>query len=851
MKTSVWLSFFSIALIAALAWLSHQPESARANLAVAAVEVAPVQAMPSATLDYSDAGFNAAEAGLAPSARAGREIWFKATAGNARFHTYTFQQRITALIDWYGVLRGDQRDARFKSWGMINDPGCCTPGSAGCPAQSYEETYGFDWCPGDQNLLKFVGKPGYRDPACDFQDANVADSDPEGHRKGREDSCNLAFGTSTGALGFRKFPNPRFDPVAWKQVNGKLGTWQGYSRKLSSDPSRADFKMRKLADASLEPPFLIGTACASCHVAFNPAKPPLDSEHPKWENLSGLVGNQYIRVSEILISGMPHDDLLWQIFAHARPGTSDTSAIPNDQVNNAGTINALINTAQRPRFDGEKVNRWRKAAACPAGVRESACWCEPGKPGKCWEKSLQTQTVHHILKDGSDSIGDLGAIQRVYFNIGSCAEQCWVNHLTDLRQLDPQARNFGQTPFDIGQCRRDCPNFRAVEDRLQNILDFFVTAPEGQARDLREARENQRAMPYTQTDLSRDLDKTFGKASVSRGQQVFVANCARCHSSGKQPFEAVDFRAIDSKTALRADWLGNDVPTPVTEVGTYRCRALHSNHKRGHVWEQFADEDYHARPVVKGILEPHDGGRGYYRNVSLLNLWAHAPFLHNNSVGPELCGWGGDKSNAYELYRSSYVDASLPGNPPLPKDKQPACWKYDPSVDGRFKLYVASMQDLLNPAQRVPKATKVDEDIVLDIGPRIFDGKAEKRLIGFTVRVPAGASAGNVGNFRHKDFIVDLVRAKLKPQELEARLGTILPAAEAKQLAAEMKTIGKAIVADPGRLVDVVKEARARTPALWQVYSSCSAEIENEGHRFGEDLSESDTNALIAFLATL
>jgi len=35
------------------------------------------------------------------------------------------------------------------------------------------------------------------------------------------------------------------------------------------------------------------------------------------------------------------------------------------------------------------------------------------------------------------------------------------------------------------------------------------------------------------------------------------------------------------------------------------------------------------------------------------------------------------------------------------------------------------------------------------------------------------------------------------------------------------------------------------------VYSSCSTEIENDGHRFGEDLSEADKNALIAFLATL
>jgi hypothetical protein len=119
------------------------------------------------------------------------------------------------------------------------------------------------------------------------------------------------------------------------------------------------------------------------------------------------------------------------------------------------------------------------------------------------------------------------------------------------------------------------------------------------------------------------------------------------------------------------------------------------------------------------------------------------------------------------------------------------------------------------------------------------------------VKVPAGATAGNVGNFRHKDFIGDLVRARLKPDELEARMAKVLPASDAKKLTAEMKSIGQAIVSDPDRLVEVVMEARVRTPALWQVYSSCSAEIENDGHRFGEDLSAADKQALIAFLATL
>lgn len=96
------------------------------------------QAQPAARQD--DPGFYLGEAGLTPSEIAGREIWYKATAGNARFHTYVFQQRVGILVDWFRVLRSDQRSDRFPAYGLINDPGCCTPGSAGCRAKSLDET---------------------------------------------------------------------------------------------------------------------------------------------------------------------------------------------------------------------------------------------------------------------------------------------------------------------------------------------------------------------------------------------------------------------------------------------------------------------------------------------------------------------------------------------------------------------------------------------------------------------------------------------------------------------------------------------------------------------------------------
>ena len=796
---------------------------------------------------HDNTGFRNGEKNLNPSEKVGREIWYKATAGNDRFHTYVFQQRLGVLIDWYRVLRSDARDDRFKAWGLMNDPDCCTPGDEGCPAKSTEETYGFDWCPGDDVLLSYVGKQGYKDPACGLEDAPVSADNPHGPGVQRQSSCDLKFGGSTGALGLRKFPNPKFNAEKWKQLNGgKLGTWEGYDKRLSERTEVSDANVSHLSDGSIEPPFLIGMACGACHISFNPLNPPDDPTHPKWDNLVGIIGNQYARLSEVMVSGMPTNSLEWQVFSHARPGTTDTSAVPNDQINNPGTMNALLNIRERPLFEDEVI-KWRKVKACEAGESEDTCWCEPGHDNKCWRHSLQKEKVHHILKGGGDSIGAMEALQRVYINIGSCSEQCWVNHLTDLRQLDPTQRNFGQSPMDIGQCRRDCPNFRAIEDRLPDILNFLLST-NASAKDLADARavELQKKNPkatYDRDDLIEDLNKEFGKNAVERGREVFLDNCARCHSSkaGENPPKNFDFYKVSATTGEREDFMGNDEKTKVSEVGTYTCRALHSNHMKGHIWQEFASETYRAQPPDPGIKEVNGGGRGYYRNISLISVWATAPFMHNNAMGPEVCGQPGNKMN--DFYNSPYVnsDGTLLSNPP-------ACVPYDPSVEGRFNLFKASMQDLLNPKQRVKKITKLNEDITIDIGPKIWEDDEEKKLFGLKVVIPAGRDVAMMGNFQHKPFIVDMVRSKTKPDVLKKDLTDRVGAAKAGQVMTALNEIADDTIKNPKNFLAAV---RKQLPLLLDVYSSCTADVENDGHRFGEDLADQDKKALTAFLATL
>ncbi|HEY3938244.1 MAG TPA: hypothetical protein VGL97_12490 [Bryobacteraceae bacterium] len=768
---------------------------------------------------------------LTPAQHAGCLIWFNATAGNARFHTYVLPQRLPVLLDWYRVLNSKERPDRFRAWGIINDPGCCTPGAPNCPKKSLSETYGMDYCPGDDQLLQYVGKRGYRDPACDLQDAPADPSDP--HHGQRQSACDLEFGTSSGALGIRKFPNPRFDAEKWRAVNKGKDDWSGFTALVS--PATFHSKLR---DASIEPPFYFGMACGACHIAFDPLNPPKDPAHPKSENIKGAIGNQYTNITAIMASGESTNSPLWRIFNYVRAGTVDTSAFPHDFTGNPGTPNTISNFDKRPDFPNEEVLKWWKTDHCAAGASEDSCWCEPGANGKCWERRLKKASdpmdpndpIKHILKGGEDSIGLFEAIQRVYINIGSCSEACWANHLTNFFVVDPTQRGFYQTPVDIGQCRRDCPNFRAIEDRLSETAAFLLSQ---RPTDLYVARKLK-----SEDELEHQLDHDFGAGAVKHGQQLFAANCARCHSSQKPDatgsFANVDFRATDSN-GVRIDFLSNDqAQLAVSEIGTNRSRALHSNHMVGHVWEQFGSVTLHNRPADPNDPDPSDGGRGYYRNTTLLSAWATAPFLHNNAIGPEICGKPADKTN--DFYYSPYVDASdkAIANPP-------PCWAYDPSVEGRFKLYRASMDQLLTPpAQRPRKVTLLNESIVIEAGPKFYD-PVHRQWVLIRLMIPAGTPQAMVGNLLYKQLLDDMTLSVTDMNQLKAKLKDDRAANEVRGMLDEF-------LANLGTPLNVIEKHQQ----LVKKYYMTSTDFwENSGHPFGTGLSVPEKNALIAFVATL
>ena len=389
-----------------------------------------------------------------PDARSGT----KATAGNDRFHTYVFQQRMGVLIDWWRVLRSDKRDQRFPGPGAGQQPRLLYTGFGRLPGHQPRRDFCFDWCYGDDELLKFVGREGYRDPPATSSIRRCREN-IRTRAPAREDPA-ICLRYLDRCHGLRKFPNPRFDADAWRKVNGgKLGTWDGFARRMADDAGLSDYQARKLGDGSVEPrSWWAWPAAAVTSPLIRPIRLKTRPT-PKWENLIGAIGNQYSRLSEIMVSGMSEDSLQWQVFSHTRPGVVDTSAVPTDQVNNPGTINALVNVLQRPRFADELIDRWRPANSCPDGANPAQCWCEPARPASAGRRA-ERESVFHILKGGrirSATCSPCSGCTSISVPAGTMLAESPHRPVS----AGPAAAQFRADPFDIGQCRRDCPNFRA------------------------------------------------------------------------------------------------------------------------------------------------------------------------------------------------------------------------------------------------------------------------------------------------------------------------------------------------------------------------------------------------------
>src|SRR5438045_9340643 len=78
-----------------------------------------------------------------------------------------------------------------------------------------------------------------------------------------------------------------------------------------------------------------------------------------------------------------------------------------------------------------------------------------------------TAWTPRVLKDGSDSVGALGALNRVFVNIGLFSEE-WLEHFI------PFVGGTKFTPFEIAVANKNSSYWKATEAQTPDVALFFL-----------------------------------------------------------------------------------------------------------------------------------------------------------------------------------------------------------------------------------------------------------------------------------------------------------------------------------------------------------------------------------------
>jgi len=635
---------------------------------------------PAAGEDY----FHAMDGGGAftPDQVKGRNMWLVWTGGNDRFWDVIGTASFGTL-DFLKTISSHpalpySRDTRWHYLGLVNEP-CFRKATGPDPNR-----YGL-WLDA-------------RDPACPpdpFADAEKYPGVQIGSR-GKTVPIGSYYGEPTGIVGLRLFPNPAFDEKARKK-------WD--AERYYRDPSYYFSK-------DLVRPYRIGMSCAFCHVGPNPIRPPSDPEKPEWGNLSSNVGAQYFWVDRIFNwqGATNPQSFFFQLFHTARPGSLDTSLVSTDNINNPRTMNAVYDLGARMA----EAKRWGKERLRGGELNNKQFNQYLGDDDALSAFFQQPDIVWtpRVLKDGSDSVGALGALNRVYLNIGLFSEE-WLLHFTPLVGGTPIS------PIEIAVAEKNSAYWQATEAQTIDMAKFFLAS----------------TSPHHLTDAPGGAAYlTEGAATLERGKVAFAETCARCHSSKLPPLPAgLDMENCNGRNYLdcwsrywawtktrafkdqmrsivladdflKDNYLSSELRVPSTLMQTNICSPIATNAIAGNIWDNFSSESYKSLPSV-GTMKVRNpltgaerdftlpgGGRGFTRPASLISVWSTAPFLQNNSVGP--------------------FDPS-------------------PSVDARMRVFEASIEQMLWPERRAK-----DPIFANDTGPGV--GVIDRTTADSMFWVPAG-----------------------------------------------------------------------------------------------------------------
>ena len=238
----------------------------------------------------------------------------------------------------------------------------------------------------------------------------------------------------------------------------------------------------------------------------------------------------------------------------------------------------------------------------------------------------------HVLKDGADSVGLIGALSRVYVSIGEYSQE-W------LRDHNALVGGKPQRPFEVARHSRNRSIGKRRRTRVPNLSKFLMKL---QGPKLGDAPGGE-GIPLAAT-------KSFCSAARSSSRRTArdaIPASSRPGGSATTKEQYLDWmRAeVQKPDFLDNNFLSTEERIPMDVIQTNAARALATNAVRGHVWDNFSSETYKTLPAA-GEIDVHDlgsgssrkfpsaaGGPGYYRVPSLIAVWATAPFLHNNALG--------------------------------------------------------------------------------------------------------------------------------------------------------------------------------------------------------------------------
>lgn len=744
----------------------------------------------------------------------GRNNWIIWTGGNDRFwdriSTVSYGNLdLLKTISSYPNLKYS-RDTRWNYLGLVNEP-------------CFDKPTG----PDPNRFGLWLDKRRSDCGSDPFENESKYPGIKIGAR-GKNMPAGSYYGYASGVVGLRLFPNPDFDEAAAKKWDPK---------RYYDDPS---YYLSK----DLIRPYRVGMSCGFCHVGPNPVKPPQDPENPKWENLSSNVGAQYFWIDRIFAWDADTSSFAFQLFHTSRPGSIDTSLVAPDNINNPRTMNAVYYLG--PRL--EEAKRWGKETLAGGGLNNKQLndYVKSG-PLTAFFQAPNTVWTPRVLKDGADSVGALGALNRVFLNIGLFSEE-WMLH------FNPLIGGKRQTPIEIAVARKNSAYWEATEAQTADLALFFLKTTD----------------PHRLKDApggNAHLTKNVGQ--LQRGKIVFAEYCARCHSS-KAPTPVVGLdpggcagpnyldcwnkywqwtKTDDYKSKMRQivladdfldkNYLSTDVRVPVTLLQTNACSPLASNAIAGHVWDNFSSQTYKDLPSVGAITVQNPftgearqftmpgGGRGYTRPPSLISVWSTAPLFLNNALG--------------KFNPSPSVDARLES---FQDSIEKLLWPENRDKDSMLPDKLAGVVDRTTQTSylRLPKGYLPDFlQRLVEPGDRFFPWLLDQSGVQIGP-IPAGTPVNLLANLQ-------LVPESTDPAqnlEYDKKLLDLL-----LKIKHDLKSLPQ------GATDEQARQAFANVVQPLLEMSTCPDFVVNRGHYFGTSyfkeeapLSDNDKRSLIEFVKT-